>query len=114
LFIVIMPLHLSQVCIHPQGWVLSAFFYGYVLTGYLGGYLATKYGGYYVLNAAVAAWSVLTYFTPACARFSLHALLACRVLLGVVQASHVKLPCIFPQCLLHVPRMFPKCSLNSP
>ena len=71
-----------------QGWCLSAFFYGYVTTGYFGGWLATKYGGYHVLNAAVGLWSFFTYFTPAATRISLHALLICRVLIGVVQVDH--------------------------
>src|SRR5258708_2360192 len=66
-----------------KGLVLSAFFVGYMLFMVPSGWLATRYGGKRVLAASVAWWSAFTMLTPWAATFSVAALIAARIGLGV-------------------------------
>ncbi len=66
-----------------QGIVLSAFFWGYLWPQLLGGWMADRFGGHRVLAFGVAVWSLATLLTPPAAAFSLAALLAARVALGL-------------------------------
>lgn len=75
---------------HELGWsatdrglVSSSFFWGYSLTQLPAGYISTKIGGAKVLAAGVALWSFGTLIAPPAAQFSLVALCATRVLVGL-------------------------------
>ncbi|MBN7797507.1 ACS family MFS transporter [Parahaliea mediterranea] len=76
-----------------QGMVLSSFFFGYMLTQVAGGWLADRYGGALVLGVGVVFWSICTIVAPAAANFSLFALIASRVLMGLGEA--VTFPSIY-------------------
>jgi len=65
------------------GIILSSFFAGYACTQVLGGWAAERWGAKPVLALAVSSWSAMTLITPACARMSLAALIACRVAMGL-------------------------------
>ena len=67
--------------------MLSAFFYGYGCTNLLGGLLCRRLGGHPVLAAAVAGWSVATFFLPMAASTSLRVLWWARMLCGLLQGS---------------------------
>eukprot|EP00798_Chlamydomonas_sp_ICE-L_P027115 gene27115-2342_t len=66
-----------------RGLVSSSFFWGYTLTQLPGGYISTKIGGARVLVAGVALWSFGTLIAPPAAKYSLWALCATRVLVGL-------------------------------
>lgn len=66
-----------------RGLVSSSFFWGYSMTQLPAGYISTKIGGAKVLAAGVAMWSFGTLIAPPAAQFSLAALCATRVLVGL-------------------------------
>ncbi|XP_076801686.1 sialin-like [Clavelina lepadiformis] len=68
-----------------RGWILGAFFYGYCTTQILGAYLEHRFGGKIVFGSTVFLASVLTLLTPTMAKLGPGALVATRVMLGVVQ-----------------------------
>ena len=70
-----------------KGLVLSSFFVGYLLLQVGSGWLTNRYGGRRVLGAAVLWWSLFTLLTPLAARYSLPALLAARIALGIGEAA---------------------------
>ena len=75
---------------HEYGWsgsqrglISSAFFWGYALTQVPGGMLANRFHGKNILAAGVALWSVGTALAPLTASYSLLALCATRLLVGL-------------------------------
>jgi MFS transporter, ACS family, solute carrier family 17 (sodium-dependent inorganic phosphate cotransporter), other len=70
-----------------KGFVLSSFFIGYMAFMFASGWLATRFGGKRVLGAAVLAWSVCTLLTPPAAAWSLTALVAVRIAMGIGEAA---------------------------
>ncbi|KAK9916910.1 hypothetical protein WJX75_008641 [Coccomyxa subellipsoidea] len=66
-----------------RGLVSSAFFWGYSLTQIPAGWISTRIGGAKVLLAGVALWSLGTLVAPPAAHFSLLALCASRVFVGL-------------------------------
>ncbi len=70
-----------------KGLVLASFFIGYLLFMVASGVLANRYGGKRVLGAAVAWWSACTLLTPIAAAWSLPALIAARIALGLGEAA---------------------------
>lgn len=91
--VAIVPLSLSH------GWrqsfagvVQSSFLWGYFISPIAGGTLADRYGGKVVMAWGVTLWSLATFLTPWAAEYSLFALLAMRMLLGI--AEGVALPCM--------------------
>lgn len=68
-----------------KGYILSSFFYGYLLTNLPGGWLASHYGGKWVLGWGVLLTSIFTLLTPMAARWSIEALIACRVVIGIAE-----------------------------
>jgi len=70
-----------------KGLVLSAFFVGYLLFMFPAGLLARHFGGKRVLGFAVFTWSLFTLLTPIAATFSIAALLAVRIGMGVGEAA---------------------------
>lgn len=70
-----------------KGRILSAFFVGYMLFMFASGVLAAKIGGKLVLGWSVLAWSVFTLLTPLAAGYSMPALLAARIGMGIGEAA---------------------------
>lgn len=70
-----------------KGFVLSSFFIGYITFMFASGVLATRYGGRRVLGLAVVAWSVFTLLTPPAAAWSMGALIAVRIAMGIGEAA---------------------------
>lgn len=66
-----------------RGLVSSSFFWGYSMTQIPAGWISTSIGGARVLAAGVALWSLGTLFAPPAAHFSLLALCASRVFVGL-------------------------------
>jgi ACS family sodium-dependent inorganic phosphate cotransporter len=66
-----------------RGLVSSSFFWGYSLTQIPAGWISTSIGGARVLMAGVALWSLGTLIAPPAAHFSLVALCATRVFVGL-------------------------------
>ncbi|KAH7618661.1 putative anion transporter 6, chloroplastic [Nannochloris sp. 'desiccata'] len=66
-----------------RGLVSSSFFWGYSLTQIPAGWISTSIGGARVLMAGVALWSIGTLIAPPAAHFSLVALCATRVFVGL-------------------------------
>jgi MFS transporter, ACS family, solute carrier family 17 (sodium-dependent inorganic phosphate cotransporter), other len=66
-----------------RGLVSSSFFWGYSLTQIPAGLLATRIGGARVLFAGVLLWSLGTAIAPPAAKFSLLALCATRLFVGL-------------------------------
>lgn len=75
-----------------QGFVLSAFYYGYIVTQIIGGYLSARFGGKLVFGTSAGITAFLTLITPISAIFSPYALIAVRVLVGLIQGAIY--PCI--------------------
>jgi MFS transporter, ACS family, solute carrier family 17 (sodium-dependent inorganic phosphate cotransporter), other len=76
-----------------QGWVLSSFFMGYLLTQLAGGWWAAHIGGRTLLGYGVLWWSLFTLLTPIAASFSLGALIATRIGMGLGEG--VAFPAIY-------------------
>jgi len=70
-----------------KGLVLSSFFLGYLIFQIPSGYLANRFGGRRVLGSAVWWWSLCTVLTPAAALWSLPALIAIRIAMGLGEAA---------------------------
>jgi len=70
-----------------KGFVLSAFFVGYLLFMFVAGLLASRFGGKRALGCSVLAWSIFTLLTPPAATFSMAALIAARIGMGVGEAA---------------------------
>lgn len=70
-----------------KGLVLSSFFIGYLLFMFPSGWLSARFGGKVVLGASILAWSLLTLVTPLAAAWSMPALLAARVGMGLGEAG---------------------------
>lgn len=66
-----------------RGLVNSAFFYGYAATQIPAGWISTRIGGAKVLMAGVLIWSLGTLIAPPCAKLSITALCASRMLVGL-------------------------------
>ncbi|KAG2488999.1 hypothetical protein HYH03_012438 [Edaphochlamys debaryana] len=66
-----------------RGLVSSSFFWGYSATQLPAGWISTKIGGAKVLAAGVALWSFGTLIGPPAAQYSIVALCATRVLVGL-------------------------------
>lgn len=75
------------------GTVLGAFFYGYILTQIPGGIAATQFGGKWVFGIGIFITSVLTILTPFAARYSVHLLVAVRVVEGLAEVHNILLNC---------------------
>lgn len=74
-----------------QGVVLGSFYYGYMLLQIPGGWLALKVGGTRLYGIAVFIASIVCLATPFAARWCVYALVALRVLQGLVLG--VLFPC---------------------
>lgn len=70
-----------------KGYVLSSFYYGYICTQVIGGVIAAKIGGNVLFGAGIGVTAVLTLLTPLAANFSLFALIAVRVIMGLFEVS---------------------------
>ncbi|KAJ8037927.1 Vesicular glutamate transporter 3 [Holothuria leucospilota] len=70
-----------------QSAILGSFYYGYMLTQIPAGWLCTAVGAKWTLGISVLTSSVLNLLTPLAAYHSVRALIASRVLLGLVQVS---------------------------
>ncbi|XP_076041766.1 sialin-like [Oratosquilla oratoria] len=68
-----------------QGVILGSFFYGYLTTQLPGGRLAELYGTRRIFGGAVLASGLLSLLTPVAASCHYGALVALRILLGIVQ-----------------------------
>ncbi|XP_039249233.2 putative transporter slc-17.2 [Styela clava] len=68
-----------------RGWILSAFYYGYITTPLLGGWLEHRFGGKIVFGSAVFLSSLVTLLMPTMSFVGPWALVASRVILGIVQ-----------------------------
>lgn len=79
--------------IATQGWILSSFFMGYLVTQLIGGWWATRIGGRALLAFGVLWWSVFTVLTPLAASYSLRALIAARIGMGLGEG--VAFPAIY-------------------
>lgn len=66
-----------------RGLVSSSFFWGYSMTQIPAGWISTSIGGARVLAAGVALWSIGTLIAPPAAHYSLLALCASRVFVGL-------------------------------
>lgn len=84
-----------------KGYVFSFFFWGYFTMQVVSGYLANRFGGKLVLGAAVIFWSIFTIATPGAAYWSIPALLAVRLLMGMGEAG------LAPSSFSIVGRWFP-------
>jgi len=76
-----------------KGLVLSAFYVGYMAFMLPAGWLSQRFGGRRALGVAVIVWSLCTVLTPIAARYSLSALVAVRIAMGIGEAA------IFPAIL---------------
>jgi ACS family sodium-dependent inorganic phosphate cotransporter len=68
-----------------NGVVLSSFYYGYLVTQVIGGVWARKYGGNLLFGAGVFATAILTILTPLAASWSIYAMIAVRVVIGLFE-----------------------------
>ena len=70
---------------HPQGFVLSGFYWGYSLVQVPGGWLADKHGGEVVLCASSIGWSVAVMAMAMAGNLSHWILFLANLLNGVAQ-----------------------------
>ena len=71
-----------------QGTILGSFFWGYLIGQVPAGWVATKFGGKWVYAVTMIIASVATVFTPVLAEAHYAALIAVRVVLGIVTVSY--------------------------
>ncbi|XP_078492097.1 sialin-like [Ciona intestinalis] len=72
-----------------EGLFLGAYFYGYVCTNIMGGWLGNKFGFPIVFGLPVFISALLSIATPIAAYTSFPLVIACRVLMGLVQGVAV-------------------------
>ena len=70
-----------------QGVILSAYFGGYMMSQVPAGRLAERVGAVRVMAAGLGTAGILTLLTPVCAAWSVHALVAVRLLQGAASVS---------------------------
>jgi len=68
-----------------QGVVLGAFFYGYIVTSLIAGQLTDWIGARWLIGSAILITGVLNTIIPVCAQWSVYAVIAVRILSGLVQ-----------------------------
>nr|XP_026692467.1 sialin isoform X4 [Ciona intestinalis]XP_026692468.1 sialin isoform X4 [Ciona intestinalis]XP_026692469.1 sialin isoform X4 [Ciona intestinalis] len=78
-----------------EGLFLGAYFYGYVCTNILGGWLGNKFGFPIVFGLPIFISALLSIATPFAAYTSFPLVIACRVLMGLLQGASV---CAFQGC----------------
>ncbi|XP_078491656.1 sialin isoform X2 [Ciona intestinalis] len=78
-----------------EGLFLGAYFYGYVCTNIMGGWLGRKFGFPIVFGLPIFISAILSIATPIAAYTSFALVIACRVLIGLLQGASV---CAFQGC----------------
>jgi MFS family permease len=68
-----------------QSVVLSSFFWGYIITQVPGGRLGELVGVKLIYGASLGLSAILSFATPAAAYWDYKALIALRIILGVIQ-----------------------------
>ncbi len=68
---------------------MGAYYYGYIVTNVNAGQLADWIGARWLIGISVLSSGILTLIIPVCAHWSVYAVIAVRVLTGLVQV------CIF-------------------
>jgi MFS family permease len=67
-----------------QGVVLGAYFYGYIVTSLIAGQLTDWIGARWLIGTAILISGVLNLIIPVCAQWSVYAVIAVRILCGLV------------------------------
>ena len=91
-----------------QSVLIGAMFYGYIVTQLPGGLLAEVVGARFVFGLAGLVSGIITFVTPFIARWDLKALIASRVVLGLVQVRgrllceiRPNMPYVFSEFITH-------------
>ena len=83
-----------------QGLILGSFFYGYIWLQIPAGRMAELFGAKWVVGFAILSSGIINLMTPILAHWGVGALIASRVLLGLVQGG------VFPACFATVTQWF--------
>lgn len=79
--------------VEQQGIIMSSFFLGYLPMQVGGAVLSRRFGGKRVLSYGAFLWSSFTILTPLSCHLGYHALLLCRILMGLSEG--VAFPSVF-------------------
>jgi MFS family permease len=74
-----------------QGIVLGAYYYGYIVTNVNAGQLTDWIGARWLIGSAILISGVLNLIIPLCAQWSVYAVIAVRILSGLVGVRKLKL-----------------------